>query len=45
MRAGLANLSKHIENVRTLGMRPVVALNLFEGDGDEEVRERSQIFA
>jgi formate--tetrahydrofolate ligase len=36
--AGLANLAKHIENVRTLGLRPVVALNLFEGDGDEEVR-------
>ncbi len=38
VRAGLANLAKHIENVRTLGLRPVVALNLFEGDGDEEVR-------
>jgi len=38
VRAGLANLAKHIENVRTLGLRPVVALNLFEGDGDEEIR-------
>jgi len=37
VRAGLANLAKHVENVRTLGLRPVVALNLFEGDGDEEV--------
>jgi len=37
VRSGLANLAKHIENVRTLGLRPVVALNLFEGDGDEEV--------
>ncbi|HVC27440.1 MAG TPA: formate--tetrahydrofolate ligase [Nitrososphaerales archaeon] len=37
VRAGLVNLAKHIENVRTLGLRPVVALNLFEGDGDEEV--------
>jgi len=38
VRAGLANLAKHIENVRALGLRPVVALNLFAGDGDEEVR-------
>ncbi len=38
VKAGLANLGKHIENVRTLGIRPVVALNLFEGDGNEEVR-------
>ena len=38
VKAGLANLAKHIENVRTLGLRPVVALNLFAGDGDEEVR-------
>jgi formate--tetrahydrofolate ligase len=38
VRVGLANLAKHVENVRTLGLRPVVALNLFEGDEDEEVR-------
>lgn len=41
VRAGLENLAKHIENVRTLGLRPVVALNLFEGDADEEVLEVS----
>ncbi|MDG6981385.1 MAG: formate--tetrahydrofolate ligase, partial [Nitrososphaerota archaeon] len=35
--AGLANLAKHVENVRTLGLRPVVALNIFDGDGEEEV--------
>ena len=35
---GLVNLAKHIENVRALGLSPVVALNLFEGDGDDEVR-------
>ncbi len=45
VRAGLANLAKHIENVRTLGLRPVVALNLFEGDGDEEVRAVSDFCA
>lgn len=37
-RNGLANLAKHIENVRTLGLRPLVALNLFDGDKEEEVR-------
>jgi len=36
--AGLDNLAKHVENVRTLGLGPVVALNLFEGDAEEEVR-------
>jgi formate--tetrahydrofolate ligase len=33
---GLANLDKHVENVRRLGMQPVVALNLFPGDSAEE---------
>jgi len=45
VRAGLANLAKHIENVRTLGLRPVVALNLFEGDEEEEVRAVSDFCA
>ena len=45
VRAGLANLAKHIENVRTLGLRPIVALNLFEGDADEEVRAVSDFCA
>ncbi len=35
---GLDNLSKHIENVRLFGLRPVVALNRFSGDSEEEVR-------
>lgn len=35
---GTANLGKHLQNVRTLGLRPVVALNLFEEDSKEEVR-------
>jgi formate--tetrahydrofolate ligase len=38
VRVGLQNLDKHIENVRTLGLRPVVALNLFEGDSEDEIR-------
>jgi formate--tetrahydrofolate ligase len=45
VKAGLANLAKHIENVRALGLRPVVALNLFEGDGGEEVQAVSDYCA
>jgi formate--tetrahydrofolate ligase len=45
VRAGLGNLAKHIENVRTLGLLPVVALNIFEGDGEEEVRAVSDFCA
>ncbi|MDQ7800463.1 MAG: formate--tetrahydrofolate ligase [Armatimonadota bacterium] len=35
---GLANLDKHLENVRHLGMQPVVALNAFAADSRDEVR-------
>jgi len=35
---GIDNLAKHIENVRTLGIRPVVALNRFAADREEELR-------
>ncbi len=35
---GLANLAQHVENVRRLGMRPVVAVNRFPGDSPDEVR-------
>ena len=45
VRAGLANLGKHIENVRTLGLRPIVALNLFTGDLEDEVRVVSEFCA
>jgi formate--tetrahydrofolate ligase len=34
---GLANLAKHVENIRIFGESPVVALNLFEADHDDEV--------
>ncbi len=36
---GLANLEKHLDNVRTFGLSPVVALNRFPGDSAEEVRQ------
>jgi formate--tetrahydrofolate ligase len=34
--AGLENLAKHVENIRTLGVPPVVALNDFVGDAAAE---------
>jgi len=35
--AGLENLHKHVENIRIFGEAPVVTLNRFAGDTDEEV--------
>ncbi len=37
--AGLPNLERHVENVRAFGLEPVVAINTFPTDTDEE-RER-----
>lgn len=34
---GMANLEKHIENIMHFGLKPVVAINAFPGDSDEEV--------
>jgi formate--tetrahydrofolate ligase len=34
---GLSNLKRHIENCRTLGLEPVVALNRFDGDPDSDL--------
>ncbi len=34
---GFANLSKHIENCKAFGINPVVAINEFPGDSEEEV--------
>ncbi len=34
---GIANLEKHLENVRGFGLKPVVALNRFATDTDAEV--------
>ena len=36
---GLGNLAKHIENVRLFNREPVVALNRFEGDRDEDLQQ------
>ncbi len=37
--AGLANLEKHVENVRTFGLEPVVAVNRFPDDTPEELAQ------
>ncbi len=37
LRKGLANLDKHIENVRKFNQQPVVALNRFTGDNTAEL--------
>ncbi|MDG1659610.1 MAG: formate--tetrahydrofolate ligase, partial [Crocinitomicaceae bacterium] len=34
---GFSNLEKHIENVKKFGLNPVVAINVFPSDTDEEV--------
>jgi formate--tetrahydrofolate ligase len=36
---GFTNLEKHIENVRRFGLPPIVALNRFASDTDEEIAE------
>lgn len=38
LRKGLPNLGKHIENMRKFGLPAVVAINVFEGDSQEEIR-------
>jgi formate--tetrahydrofolate ligase len=36
LQRGLANLARHIENIRAFGPKAVVAINHFDGDTDEE---------
>ncbi len=38
VRGGLENLDKHIESVAQFGKQPVVALNRFHADTDDEIR-------
>jgi formate--tetrahydrofolate ligase len=38
VRRGLENLEKHIESVELFGKQPVVALNRFHADTDDEIR-------
>ncbi len=39
---GLENMEKHIENIRLFGLTPVVALNKFAEDTDEEINAVAQ---
>ncbi|HEX6335134.1 MAG TPA: formate--tetrahydrofolate ligase [Flavisolibacter sp.] len=44
---GLVNLEKHIENLQKFGLQPVVAINYFPGDSEQEimlVKERCAIY-
>lgn len=38
LRAGVMNLEQHVNNVRQFGVRPVVALNIFGSDSEEEIQ-------
>ena len=35
---GFSNLEKHIENMKKFGLNPVVAINAFPTDGEEEIK-------
>ncbi|HET9626550.1 MAG TPA: formate--tetrahydrofolate ligase [Kofleriaceae bacterium] len=37
IRRGFANLARHLDNARQFGLRPVVVLNRFATDGDDEI--------
>ncbi len=43
VRAGAANLARHVENVKSFGVPPVVAINRFVSDTDSEVAAVSEI--
>lgn len=36
---GFANLDKHVENIRHFGIEPVIAINRFEDDTENELRQ------
>jgi len=38
LKRGIVNLGKHIENIKSTGITPVVALNNFATDTDEEIK-------
>ena len=42
LRKGIENLEKHCENVRHVGLEPIVAINKFPTDSDEEVKVLSE---
>ena len=38
LEAGMANLQRHVENVRKFGVEPVISINRFSADSDAEIR-------
>lgn len=38
LKAGFSNLEKHIEIIKSFGINPVVAINKFPNDSDEEIK-------
>ena len=45
LRAGAVNLLQHVENLRQFGLTPVVSINRFPGDTDEELTALLEICA
>lgn len=43
IRKGACNLEKHIENIRKLGLEPIIAINQFPSDSIEELEEVEKI--
>lgn len=39
VKRGMANLAKHVDTIRQFGIEPVVALNRFVSDGQDELQE------
>ena len=38
LEAGMANLQRHVENVKKFGVQPVVSINRFSADSDAEIK-------
>jgi formate--tetrahydrofolate ligase len=45
LKKGIANLARHVENVKSFGVQPVVAINRFVADTDAELRAVEQACA
>ncbi len=43
VRAGAANLGRHIANLQKFGLSPIIAINRFTGDSDEEISVIEQL--
>jgi formate--tetrahydrofolate ligase len=45
LKKGFANLRKHVETARVFGLEPVVAINLFPGDPEDELKSLESMAA